>query len=149
MNNKAVLAVGTVIVVLNILLAMGAVVFIEFAVQQYELQQKLIIIDQDVGLKCTSIIREAINDEYSRRDDDHDSISVLRAVEFYGEPEPTDYKSKKLTEQSNLEISICGDTDKEIIECQSNLPLKPALVSCETLTYHPELANSKIKLVIQ
>ena len=146
MNKKGVLEIGTIFVILNIFLAIGAVTAIELVMQQYDLQQKLIIAEQAEKIKCTSIIREAMNQEYSREYDELDSIAMVRALDFYGEPDPTDYKSKAMDETSDTSISICSGTRQEISTCVMNAG--PKQVVCSTEVYHPTLGESNVIVMI-
>jgi hypothetical protein len=149
MTNKGVLAIGTIIVVLNIILAMAAVTIIELMVQQFELNQKLILVDQSVRMKCTAMVRDSINQEYSRRSGDIDSIATVRAMEFYGEPTMDTYKSSLFQQTDSLEIEIIGETAEEIREIISHSHYEPSIISCDTITYHPQFSDSMVKINIK
>jgi len=146
---KGVLAVGTIIVILNILLATGAFTLINWMVGQFQLQQKLVVLDQGIRIQCNAITRDSLNEEYSKRGQEPDSLASVQLLDFYKE-EIGNYESEIFSETDVMSVRVCSGSPNEIIKCQLELQKEldgDVLMMCDTITYHPHFVDSSSRII--
>jgi hypothetical protein len=150
MNKKGILEIGTIIVVLNILLAILGVTWIELFSNQFKLSQNLVITTQGISLQCSAIVREATTNNYAQRSHETTSLASVKLEEFYGKPEKNSNTGEEL-ELGEIELVICGDTLVEITQCEIDRinNEQVTIMACEAPAYHPLFYDSYSKILVK
>ena len=136
---KGVLEVGTIFVILNIIVATVGVMSVEFLLGQYKLQQKLVLLDQNIRIKCSSVIKETANQEYSKKEGIIDSLATMQIKDFFGTPKNT------VTKIGNNEIITC---EGGLENCDIDFLNEPIKLSCNIQNYHPN-GPEKVAIVLK
>ncbi len=149
---RGALTVGTILIIVNaviILLGMG---FLEFVKGGYSLQGKMIVTETINKQKCTTLLRTLITEKYSSNGAEPDSSNTDKLNNFYGPEEKEAQKLISDNAEMNLlkegkKIVICeGDRDG-IDACKKQIKDK-ILYECEEYVYNPSGIHDYVSVTI-
>lgn len=143
---KGALLIGGIVIIANLVVAIGGVLLTEFVVNEYSLKGLGDVQQAKTQSVCSSLLLSAIGEQYAINTDIPDSSSSAELLNAYNEISDVIYgfteEELKDYENKELYIQICTGTQEEVELCSEERNVQKTLMECYAQIYHPSGKNN-------